>query len=280
MEILKGKTGIIMGIANQRSIASGIAEVLHNQGARLIFSHLPDEKGRMKKRIDQVVGDMNPLLVYPCDVNDETSIENFFDEVSKKVDKIDFFVHSIAHAPIEDIKCPTFECSKKGFLQAMETRVYRFIATTKHAAKMMKEGGSMVTLSYFGGEKVVGGYNLMGVAKSALESSVRYLAYELGPKNIRVNSISAGVIKTLAASAVGDFGDMMEIHQAISPLKRNVTANEVGKTALYLTSDLSSATTGENIHIDCGYNIMGSPGKAFERWGFRPRDRKLKENIN
>ena len=181
-------------------------------------------------------------------------------------------MHSIAYAPIEDIRCSTVNSSRAGFLEAMETSVYSLIATSREASKLMPDGGSIVTLSYFGGEKVIPGYNLMGVAKSALESSVRYLAFDLGAQNIRVNAISAGPVKTLAASAIGDFGDMLGMNSAIAPMERNISNDEVAKTACYLLSDLSTATTGEVLHVDAGYHIMGSPGRAWEKMGVKARD--------
>lgn len=273
LSYLEGKKGLVMGVANDRSIATGISKVLHQHKAQLGFSYLPDDRGKMLQRVTKAIGDLDPVMIEPCDVNDNDSLDKFFGQaMSAKMPKIDFFLHSIAFAPLEDIRCDTLDCSRAGFLSAMESSVYSFIATAQRASKLMAEGGQIITLSYFGGEKVVPGYNLMGLCKSALESAVRYLAYELGPRNIRVNSISAGVVKTLSASAVGDFGDMLSVNRAMSPLDRNINADEVGKTALYLLSDMSSGVTGENIHLDCGYHIMGGPGGLIKKWGLKGRD--------
>ena len=272
MGLLKDKIGIIMGVANNRSIAAAIAESAFEQGAQLGFSHLPDDKGKMEARVRKVVDSMNPRLVAPCDCNQDPDIDSFFTKVSSSYEQIDFLVHSIAFAPLEDIRCQTIEASRSGFLTALETSVYSFIAAARAASELMPNGGSMLTLSYFGGEKVVAGYNLMGVAKAALESAVKYLAYDLGPKGIRVNAISAGPIKTLAASAVGDFGDMLGMNAAIAPSGKNVSAKEVGNAATFLLSDLATGITGELVHVDGGYNIMGSPGRALEKWNVKPRD--------
>ena len=266
------KKGVVMGVANERSIATGISKVLAKHGAQMAFSYLPDERGKMKQRCERAISECNPLLVAPCDVNDDASLTSFFDQIESTVGKIDFLVHSIAFAPLDDIRCATIDASRAGFTTAMESSCYSFITTTRHARKLLNPESSVLTLSYFGGERVVAGYNLMGVAKAALECSVRYLAYDLGPEGIRVNGISAGPIKTLAASAVGDFGDMLGMNAAIAPLGRNVTQEEVGNNAAYLLSELSKGTTGELIHVDGGYHVMGSPGYALEKWGVRPRD--------
>jgi enoyl-[acyl-carrier protein] reductase I len=259
----KTQTGIIMGVANQRSIATGIATQLHAQGARMGFSYLPDESGKMRQRVEKAIEGIPPLFIEPCNVGADSDIKTFFDTAKSHSSHIDFLLHSIAFAPLEDIRCPTVEASRKGFLTALDVSVYSFIATAKHAAALMPEGGSLLTLSYFGGEKVVAGYKLMVVAKAPLEAAVRYLAYDLGPKNIRVNAISAGPIKTLAASAVGDFGQMLGTNAAIAPLPRNVTLEEIGNAASFLLSPTSSGITGEVVHVDGGYHIMGSPGRAF-----------------
>lgn len=270
MKLFEGKKGIVMGVANNHSIASGVAKFLYEQGAELGFSHLPDDTGKMEGRVRKVVDELNPKLLIPCDVNSDEDVKNFFETVKETMGEIDFLVHSIAFAPMEDIRCPTLESSREGFRIALDTSCYSFICTAREASKIMKEGGSMVTMSYFGGEKVCAGYNMMGIAKAALECAVKYLAFDLGPKQIRVNSISAGPIKTLAASAVGDFKQMLGLNAGIAPLGRNVTPEEVGKTAGYLLSDMASATTGENIHVDCGYSIMGNMGYAFDRWDLDP----------
>ena len=261
----KTQTGIIMGVANQRSLATGIATQLHAQGARMGFSYLPDTSGKMQHRVEKAIEGFPSLFLEPCNVGADADIEAFFQKAQSYTPTIDFLLHSIAFAPLEDIRCPTVEASRQGFLTAMDISVYSFIATAKHAATLMPNGGSILTLSYFGGEKVVAGYNLMGVAKAALEAAVRYLAYDLGPKNIRVNAISAGVMKTLAASAVGDFSQMLGSHAATAPLQRNVTLEEIGNTAAFLLSPAGSGITGEVVHVDGGYHIMGSPSRACEK---------------
>lgn len=262
MALFAGKQGVIMGVANNLSIAAGVAQVLHREGAKLAFSHFPDndERGKMERRVRLVADPLGPLLVHPCDVTKDDDIKRFFSVVAEKMGKIDFIVHSIAFAPLDDIRCPTLMASREGFKQAMDISVYSLVPIARAASELMKDGGSICAMTYFGGEKVVPGYNMMGICKAALDTAVRYLAYDLGPKNIRVNAISAGPIKTLASSAVGDFKDMMRACEQIAPLRRNVTIEEVGRAAAYLLSDMSTATTGEIMHVDSGYNIMGSPG--------------------
>lgn len=266
MSVLADKKGVIMGVANERSIAAAIAAAAFEAGAQLGFSHLPDDKGKMAARLQKVVSGYKPQLLAPCDVNDDAGLASFFAQAGSTYGSLDFFVHSVAFAPLEDIRCATVAASRAGFISAMETSVYSFIATARAAAALMPHGGSILTLSYFGGEKVVAGYNLMGVAKAALECAVKYLAYDLGPQGIRVNAISAGPLKTLAASAVGDFGDMLGMNAAIAPLGRNITAKEVADTACFLLSPLASGISGENIHVDGGYHVMGSPGRALQTW--------------
>lgn len=269
MGLFSGKKGVVMGVANEYSIATAVAKFLADEGAAMAFSHLPDKEGRdrMLKRVQRVAEPLGVTFLRPCDVNSDDDIKQFFAEVQKGFGNIDFFVHSIAYAPLDDIRCATIDASREGFRVAMDTSCYSFIATAREAAKLMQDGGSMVTMSYFGGEKVIGGYNLMGVAKAALEMATRYLAFDLGPKNIRVNAVSAGPIKTLASSAVGDFSAMLKLHGAIAPLGRNVTSEEVGKATGFLLSDLATSMTGDVLHVDGGYHIMGSPGHAFERMG-------------
>ena len=268
MGLFSGKRGIIMGIANEYSLASGVAEFLHKEGAELGFSHLPDKEdgpAKMLRRVMRVAEPLGVKFVKPCDVTSDRDITRFFEEVRKEFGTIDFFVHSIAYAPLEDIRCATVDASRDGFRVAMDISVYSFIATAREAAKLMDKGGSMVTMTYFGGERVVSGYNLMGVCKSALDSATKYLAHDLGPKGIRVNAVSAGPVKTLAASAVGDFSEMLSLYSAVSPMQRNITSEEVGKSTGFLLSDLASATSGEILHVDCGYHVMGSPSKALKK---------------
>lgn len=260
MGILANKRGIVMGVANSRSIAFGIAQRLHQEGADVGFSYLPEERGRFEARVRGLVEYMQPKLIHPCNVDDDASVAAFFEAVKAAYGTIDFLVHSIAFAPSDDIRCATVDVSRAGFLTAMETSVYSFIATARAAATLMPEGGSIMTMTYYGGERVMPGYNLMGVAKSALESSVKYLANDLGPRNIRVNALSPGPIRTLAASAIGDFKKMLEVNAGITPLRRNVDAEDVGNSAIYLISDLAKNISGENIHIDGGFHVMGPVG--------------------
>lgn len=261
-----------MGVANEYSIAAGVAKVLAAEGATLGFSHLPDKEGRdrMEKRVRRVADPLGAQLVLPCDVTSDADIEAFFKAIGERFGKIDFLVHSIAFAPLEDIRCATVDATRDGFRIAMDISVYSFIAASKYAARLMGDGGSIVTMSYFGGEKVVGGYNLMGVCKAALESAMTYVAYDLGPKGIRVNAVSAGPIKTLASSAVGEFSEMLALNAAVAPMGRNVTTDDVGNATAFLLSHMSGATTGEVMHVDYGYHIMGSPGHAVERLGLKP----------
>lgn len=268
MGLFSGKRGIIMGIANEFSLASGVAEFLHKEGAELGFSHLPDKEdgpAKMLRRVMRVSEPLGVKFVKPCDVTSDQDITRFFAEVKNEFGTIDFLVHSIAYAPIEDIRCLTIDASRDGFKLAMDISVYSFIATAREAAKIMARGSSMVTMTYYGGERVVSGYNLMGVCKSALESATKYLAHDLGPKGIRVNALSAGPVKTLAASAVGDFSEMLSLYGSTSPMQRNITSEEVGRSAGFLLSDLASATTGEILHVDCGYHVMASPHRGAER---------------
>lgn len=267
MGIFSGKKGIIMGVANEHSIAASVASFLAKEGATLGFSHLPDKEGRdrMLKRVQRVAEPLGVSFLHPCDVNEDADITAFFAKVKEQFGSLDFFVHSIAFAPLDDIRCATIDCSREGFRVAMDTSVYSFIATARAAAALMPDGGAMATMSYFGGERVVGGYNLMGVAKAALEMSMRYLAYDLGPRNIRVNAVSAGPIKTLASSAVGDFSSMMKLHASVAPTGRNITADEVGRVTGFLLSDLSQGITGDVLHVDGGYHVMGSPGHAVSK---------------
>jgi len=269
MGMFSGKKGLVMGVANDHSIAWGIARSLHKEGADIGFNHLPDKegRGRMERRLKNLAEPIGAKLMAPCDVSNDADIKDFFGKVREVYGTLDFFVHSIAFAPLDDIRCPTLSCSREGFKTAMDISVYSFLATARAAAELMPNGGSILAMTYFGGEKVVAGYNMMGVCKAALDASIKYAAYDLGPKNIRVNGISAGPMRTLAASAVGEFQEMMKLYAAVSPMGRNITLDEVGNCGLYLLGPLSSAVTGEIHHLDCGYSIMGSPGYALERLG-------------
>ena len=252
--LMKGKRGLIMGVANQHSIAWGIAQALHDAGAELAFSY----QGELfKKRVVPLVEPMKPAALINCDVTDAASLDAGFAELAKVWDSIDFVVHAIAFSDKEQLKGRYVDTTADNFRTTMDISCYSFTAVAQRAEKLMSKGGSLVTLSYYGAEQVMPHYNVMGVAKAALEASVKYLAEDLGKKNIRVNSISAGPIKTLAASGIGDFRYILKWNEYNSPLRRNVTQTEVGNSALYLLSDLSSAVTGENLHVDAGYHIVG-----------------------
>lgn len=262
MGLFSGKTGLVLGVANEYSIAWAISRKLLDEGAELGFTHLPGDK--MERRVRKLADPIGAKLVTPCDVQSDADIDRVFQEAGQTYGTLDFVIHSIAFAPIEDLKCPYVNASRDGFLKAMEISVYSLPAVARRAAERMPDGGSIITLTYFGGERVVSGYNLMGVCKAALEASVKYLAYDLGPKKIRVNALSAGPVKTLAASAVGDSDKLAGLYEAVSPLGRNVEREEVGSAGMFLLSDLASGITGEVMHVDCGYNVMGSPGRAID----------------
>ncbi len=264
MGLFTGKVGIIMGVANQFSIATSVAQYLQQEGASLGFSHLPDPAGqdKMLRRVTNAIQGIDPVLLFPCDVTKDEDLDRFFGEVRRKLGKIDFLVHSIAFAPLEDIRCRTIDASRAGFLQAMDVSVYSLIAIAKRAEELLNDQGSIVAMTYLGGERVVAGYNLMGLCKAALDQGVRYLANELGPKGIRVNAVSAGPIKTLASSAVGDFSRILKITPEIAPLRRNISTLDVAKASAYLLSDLASGTTGEILHVDAGYNLIATPALA------------------
>ena len=251
---IKGKTGVIMGIANDRSIAWGIASALSKQGANLIFSY-PNES--IKKRVEPLAKKCNSKDFFLCDVSNENDIKSFFDTVSSKFDSIDFLVHSIAFSDKDELKGEYVETSKENFLKTMDISCYSFTSVCKYASKLMTNGGNILTLSYYGAEKVMPHYNVMGIAKSALETSVKYIATDLGKKNIRVNAISAGPIKTLASSGISDFKYILKWNEYNAPLKRTITIEEVGMNAIYLLSDLSAGVTGEIVHVDCGYHVVG-----------------------
>jgi enoyl-[acyl-carrier protein] reductase I len=251
---MAGKRGLIMGLANDKSIAWGIAKQLADAGAELAFSYQGDA---LKKRVDPLAAQLGSDLVLPCDVGDEASIDALFEGLAKRWDSIDFIVHAIGFSDKNELRGRYVDTSRSNFALSMDISVYSFTAVVQRAEKMMKNGGSCLTLTYYGAEKVMPHYNVMGVAKAALEASVQYLAEDLGKDGIRVNAISAGPIKTLAASGIGDFRYIMKWNEYNSPLRRNVTIDEVGKSALYLLSDLGSGTTGENLHVDAGYHVVG-----------------------
>ena len=252
--LMTGKKGLIMGVANERSIAWGIAKACHNQGAELAFTFQGDA---LKKRVEPLAASVESDIVVPCDVTDTASIDATFAELEKKWGKLDFLVHAIAYSDKEELKGSYIDTSAANFEKTMNISCYSFTAICQRARKLMTDGGSLITLTYYGAERVMPHYNVMGVAKAALETSVRYLAEDLGKENIRVNSMSAGPMKTLAASGIGDFRYILKWNEYNSPLRRNVNMDDIGGAGLYLLSDLSSGVTGETHHVDCGYNIVG-----------------------
>ena len=255
MGLMDGKRGIIFGVANDMSIAWGIAQQLHAAGASLAFTYLNEA---LEKRVRPLAESLDSKLILPCDVASDEQIAQTFAAVQKEWGTIDFVVHSVAFANREDLKQPFTQTSRDGFMLAMDISAYSLVAMARYAVPLMSAGGSIVTMSYLGAERAVPGYNVMGVAKAALEASVRYLAAELGEKKIRVNAISAGPIRTLAASAVGDFKSKIKLMDDFAPLRRTVTQEEVGKSALYFLSDLASGVTGEIHYVDGGFNIVVS----------------------
>ena len=252
--LMKGKRGLVMGVANNRSIAWGVAEALHKAGAQLAFTYQGDV---FKKRVVPLVEPLKPAALLDCDVSNQGSIDGAFAELAKVWSSIDFLVHAIGFSDKEQLTGRYVDTTPENFRMTMDISCYSFTAVAQRAEKMMPNGGSLVTLTYYGAEKVMPHYNVMGVAKAALESSVRYMAEDLGKKAIRVNSISAGPIKTLAASGIGDFRYILKWNEYNSPLRRNVTIEEVGNAALYLLSDLGKAVTGECLHVDAGYHAIG-----------------------
>ena len=251
---LAGKTAVIFGLANKRSIAWGIAQKLHAAGATLAICY---QNERMKLEAEGLIQDLPGASGFQCDVSVDSEIDTLFTALKEKYGKLDILVHAVAFAPAADLKGDFINTTRDGFRTALDVSVYSLIAVSRAAAPLMTEGGSIMTMTYYAAEKVVPNYNLMAIAKAGLECTVRYLASSLGPKNIRVNAISAGPIKTLAARGVGDLSDMLRAVSDRAPLHRNVDQLEVGGTAVFLASDLSSAITGETIYVDCGYNIMG-----------------------
>jgi enoyl-[acyl-carrier protein] reductase I len=251
---LAGKTAVVFGLANKRSIAWGIAQKLHEAGATLAICYQND---RMKLEAQSLIDELSGASGFQCDVSNDAEIETLFAALKEKYGKLDILVHAVAFAPAAELRGEFIDISREGFRIALDVSVYSLIAVTRAAAPLMTEGGSILTLSFYAAEKVVPHYNVMAVAKAGLESAVRYLAWNLGSRNIRVNAISAGPIKTLAARGVGDLGNMLKSHSDRAPLHRNVDQIEVGGAALFLASDLSSAITGEVLYVDCGYNIMG-----------------------
>lgn len=254
MLTMQGHNAVVCGLANKRSIAWSIAQRFSDAGANLAITYLNE---RMKQEADGLISSLPTAKGFQCDVNKDEEIDRLAAELKQTYERIDVLVHSIAFAPMEELKGDFLNTSREGFRIAHDTSVYSLIALSRAVAPLMTNGGSIMTLTYFGAEKVMPSYNVMGVAKAALESTVRYLSYSLGPRNVRVNAISAGPIKTLASRAVSGFSEMLKAQSDRAPLRRNVEGKEVGDTALFLASDLSTAITGETIYVDCGYNIVG-----------------------
>ena len=252
--LMAGKRGLIMGLANDKSIAWGIAQALAAQGAAMAFSYQGEA---LKKRVEPLAAQVGSSLVLPCDVADEASVDALFEALRAEWGGLDFLVHAIGFSDKEQLRGRYADTTRDNFLMTMDISVYSFTSVARRAAAMMPDGGSLLTLTYYGAERVMPHYNVMGVAKAALEASVRYLAEDLGKDGIRVNAISAGPIKTLAASGIGDFRYIMKWNELNSPLRRNVTQEDVGKSALYLLSDLGSGVTGETHHVDAGYHVVG-----------------------
>lgn len=253
--MLQNKTGIIFGVANKRSIAWATALALHGAGARLAFAYQGE---RLKENVESLTNaEMPDSPLFSCDVTKQAEVDGTFKQLGEQFSRLDFLIHSIAFAPREALEGDYLKTDREAFLIALEISAYSLTQLARAAVPLMTEGGSIVTMTFHGAEKVYQGYNVMGVAKAALESSVRYLAADLGPRNIRVNAISAGPIQTLSARGVAGLSNMLKHHAERAPLKRNVEPREVGNAALFLCSSLSSGITGETIYVDCGYNVMG-----------------------
>ena len=252
--VMSGKRGLVMGVANERSIAWGIAKMAATHGAELAFTYQGEA---LLKRLSPLAQSVNSEMVMQCDVTDEHSLKTVFNTIRESWGKIDFVVHAIAYSDKDELKGEYINTTRDNFLRTLDISCFSFTSVAKYAAELMPDGGSLLTLSYYGAERVMPHYNVMGVAKAALEASVMYLAEDLGKDDIRVNAISAGPIKTLAASGIGDFRYILKWNELNSPLRRNVNINDVGKSALYLLSDLGSGVTGEVLHVDAGYHVVG-----------------------
>jgi enoyl-[acyl-carrier protein] reductase I len=251
---MDGKGGVILGVANERSIAWGIARSLHREGARLALTYAGEA---IEKRVRPLAAELGNALVVPCDVGDDAQITGAMAEAAEHLSGIDFLVHSVAYAEKEDLKSPLLATTRRNFLRSMDISAYSLVGLCREAGPFLKPGASVVTLTFYGAEKVMPNYNVMGVAKAALEAAVRYLAQDLGPRGVRVNALSAGPIKTLAASGIGDFRDIQRTAAERAPLRRNVDIDEVGDAALYLLSDLSRGVTGTVHYVDAGYHVIG-----------------------
>ena len=255
MSMFAGKIGLMMGVANEWSIGWAISQALYAEGAELAFTHLPSPS--CQRRVTALVEAHGPKIVLPCDVQKDADVARLFEEIGSVYGRLDFLVHSIAFAPPQELRRPYVEMSREGWHLAMDISVYSLVAVCRAAAPLMTGGGAILTISYYGGEKVIPGYNVMGVCKAALEHSVRYLAWDLGPKQIRVNCISAGPMRTLSAAGIAGFDELREHAARKSPLGRSIDKEDLGATGLYLLGDLSRGVTGETIHVDCGYSLVG-----------------------
>lgn len=268
MKLFEGKKGLILGVANDRSIAWAIAKEIMDHGGTCGFSHLPDraddEKKKNRMRVSKCIDNYasQTAFLHPLDVQDDAQVQSFMELAAKELGQIDFLLHSVAFADREDLSRATVETSRAGFKLAMDVSVYSLISVTNAARGILKDNASVLTMTYFGGEKCVPGYNVMGICKAALDAAVRYLAFDMGERGIRVNAVSAGPLKTLAGVAAG-VGEMQEYYDYVAPLGRCVTHEEVGRSGAYLLSDYSNGITGEILHVDSGYNIMGSPGRLL-----------------
>lgn len=274
MSLFDGKKGLILGVANDNSIAWAIAQFVMAEGAECGFTHLPDrpddERQRNRRRVSQLTDSAERAkFLLPLDVTKDDDIRKVVAHAAEVFGKLDFLVHSIAYASLDDLKVDTIQTSREGFKLAMEISAYSLIAVANAARSVMAPRSSIVTMTYFGGEKAVPGYNVMGICKAALDASVKYLAYDLGPSGVRVNAVSAGPVRTLAGRAAG-VDDMLPLYEGMSPMGRNITHDEVGRTAGFLLSDMSDGITGEVLHVDAGYNIMGSPGRLLDRFRQQP----------
>ena len=268
--LMAGKKGVVFGIANERSIAWGITQQLAAAGAKIGFTHFPDsdpKRAKNEKKVRKLVDPLDPAFVMPCNVGEDAQIDAVYEKAAQEFGKLDFVLHSVASAKPDDLKGPVYNVSRDGFAFAMDVSVYSLIALANRAKPLMNEGGSILCLTYLGGEKVIPGYNLMGLCKSALESATQYLAYELGRESkVRVNALSAGPMRTISSSGVGDFKKMLALYEMCSPMQTNIDENDVGKAGLYLLSDLSSGVSGEVHHVDMGYHCVGAPPvDAFDR---------------
>jgi enoyl-[acyl-carrier protein] reductase I len=270
MGFFDGKKGLILGVANDYSIAWAIAREIMAQGGLCGFTHLPDKPDDDKRKNERRVAkclegwEQQAKFLVPLNVQDDANIAQVMERAKEEFGKIDFLLHSIAYADLNDLRRDTIETSREGFKMAMDISAYSLIAVCNAAKDILSEQSSVLTLTYFGGEKIVPGYNVMGICKAALDASMRYMAFDLGPRGVRVNALSAGPLKTLASSAVGA-KDMLTLYENIAPLGRNITHEEVGRVGAFLLSDLSNGITAEIMHVDGGYNAMGSPGRMLDR---------------